>query len=307
MNVASPKAHGDKLKALLTNGSLPASDKPRVQAIILKYDAWVEAMDTAQETGSALLEKFVSLLNAYKTAVELELIFDSPENFLYRQNGQIKLANSVLEEFLPRIFDVRLVPGLGRLSGIACGPRKCFSHLSFGSPFLELDNGGVFIKTKDQDFAVSKAFTLTIQEAGAGEGGYNKQVSVSYFASEIKTNLDKTMFQEANATAGELKAAVPGARYVLLCEWLDMAPIDTKLTPIDEVVILRKAKRLSSNVRDQFSTAAGRQSARPAYVKHLEDHPLSVDSFKRLIFHLQDVFPNEPSQTETTILQRGYF
>ena len=30
-------------------------------------------------------------------------------------------------------------------------------------------------------------------------------IPISYFATEIKTNLDKTMFQEAAATAGELK------------------------------------------------------------------------------------------------------
>ena len=307
MRVERSTAHRDKLIALLRNTSLPAADKPMVEATMRQHAEWIQAMDSAAGEGKEYLSQLVSLLNEYKLRVELDLIFDSPNNFLYRQNGQIKLANSVLEEFLPRMFDSRLVPGLANLQGVQCGPKKCFSHLSFGSPVLPLNTGGVFLKTKDQDFAVTKNYHLTITDSENGHSTYNKQVAVSYFASEIKTNLDKTMFQEANATAGELKAGVPGARYILLCEWLDMAPIDTKLTPIDEVIILRKAKRLPSNVRDQYSTAEGRKAARTQYANYLANHPIHPESFQRLLLHLNEVFPIETGSTESSVLHRGYF
>ena len=53
------------------------------------------------------------------------------------------------------------------------------------------------------------------------------------------------MFQEACATAHDVKAAVSGASYYLLCEWLDMTPLSTAPTDIDEILLLRKAKRIN--------------------------------------------------------------
>lgn len=74
---------------------------------------------------------------------------------------------------------------------------------------------------------------------------------------ELKTNLDKTMYQEASATAHDIKLAVTGAKYYLLCDFLDMTPISTATTDIDEILIVRKAKRINSNIRKEFSTYAG--------------------------------------------------
>ena len=130
---------------------------------------------------------------------------------------------------------------------------------------------------------------------------------VSHFATEIKTNLDKTMFQEASQTAAELKRAVPGSRYILLCEFLDMTPITTKLTSIDEVIVLRKAKRLASNVRAEFATAAGRKRARDTYVAFLNKNPLREACFQRFVGHLNDCFPEKEEDAEDVVLGRGYF
>lgn len=63
---------------------------------------------------------------------------------------------------------------------------------------------------------------------------------------ELKTNLDKTMFQEASATAHDVKQAVPDAKYYLLCDFFDMTPISTATTDIDDILITRKAKHLSA-------------------------------------------------------------
>jgi len=50
------------------------------------------------------VQKLVDATNRYKMFIELELIFDSPEDFLYRQKGQLKLNNTILEEFLPQLM-----------------------------------------------------------------------------------------------------------------------------------------------------------------------------------------------------------
>lgn len=300
-------AHGSKLSALLTNAKLPEPDRDSVREAIEKYREWVRFLSSIDETGDQLLVAMCNSLNKYKNFIDLELIFNSSGDFLYRQNGQLKLSNSILEEFISYLFDERLVPGFSRLSNTICGPRSSFSGLSFGSPLLGLNTGGVIIKKKDQDFSVAKKHKLTITNIPGDDSSFSEEFFVSHFATEIKTNLDKTMFQEASQTAGELKRAVPGAKYILLCEYLDMTPINTKLTSIDEVIVLRKAKRLPSNIRKDFSSHAGRVSSLSTYREFIHANPINFLSLKRFTDHLNECFPSRENDSEDSILSRGYF
>jgi hypothetical protein len=97
---------------------------------------------------------------------------------------------------------------------------------------------------------------------------------------------------------------VPAAKYYLLCEWLDMTPISTFTTAIDEIMILRKCKRLPANIRNQFNTRKGRKNNREIYVNYLQAHPLSADTFARFVSHVYRLFRND---TEDNVLARGYF
>ncbi|MGP0151533.1 Bpu10I family restriction endonuclease [Pantoea ananatis] len=307
MQVERPQTHGNKLKALKNNTNLPKDDISRVQEAIERYDQWVKDLNGCKLEGDELLIFFTDSLNNYKNFIDLSLIYDSEGSFLYRQNGQLKLSNSILEEFLPYLFDARLVPGFNKIKQLICGPQSSFAGLSFGSPVLDLSNGGVVIKKKDQDFSVAKTHKITISNVPNDKEIFSANFCVSHFATEIKTNLDKTMFQEASQTSNELKLSVPGSRYLLLCEYLDMKPITTKLTSIDEVIVLRKAKRLPSNVRSAFSTSDGRKTARAEYKKFLESNPFHFDSFQRFIHHLNDCFPDSYDEDTNAILNRGYF
>ena len=114
------------------------------------------------------------------------------------------------------------------------------------------------------------------------------------------------MFQEASATAHDVKLAVTGSKYYLLCDFLDMTPISTATTDIDEILIVRKAKRISSNVRKEFSTYEGRQKHRAWYTSYLTEHPYSADVFKRFIEHIFSQMKNE-SLIEESVLDIGYF
>ncbi len=304
-----PAPHGMKLEALLRNKKLPATDRPRVAEARRRYRQWLASLNSACGEGNALLEVFVAATNAYKRFIELDLIFKSAEDFLYRQKGQLKLDNTILEEFLPRLVDERLVPGVRGIGHIIKGPQACFSGFYMGPIASPLNDGGIFIKTKNQDFTVGrKVFVRASKEESFSEpSSLDTTLNVAYFAAELKTNLDKTMFQEAEATARELKQAVLGAVYVLLCEWLDMPPIDTRVTSVDEVIILRKAKRLSSGIRAGFDTHSGRVRQLRTFQSHLDDHPLSVDSFARLVQKLRNAFPEVATPDEGAVLTRGYF
>ena len=112
--------------------------------------------------------------------------------------------------------------------------------------------------------------------------------------------------QEACATANDVKSSVSGARYYLLCEWLDMTPLSTAPTDIDEVIILRKAKRLSSNVRSKFGSAVGRQKHRDQYVGFLTKNPICQAMICRLVEHIRELMLNE-APIEDDVLKTGYF
>jgi hypothetical protein len=159
------------------------------------------------------------------------------------------------------LVDPRIIPELEGTEYYA-GPKNAFSAVYFtASLALPLKGGGLEIRTKDHDFTVGRSVYVqaSFDKSFPAEDTLTRDTYLAFLAAECKTNLDKTMFQEAAATAHDLKTAVVGARYYVLCEWLDMTPISTATTDIDEVIILR-GKRLPSARREKHATAAvGRQ------------------------------------------------
>lgn len=299
-----PAPHGDKLRALVLNEKLPVEDRLPLTQAIQHYERWLRELHQVQGTPSDAIAQMVSLLNAYKRHIEVDLIFDSDKDFLYRQKGQLKLDNTIIEEFLPILVTTAFGNRLQSYE-LSFGPIRCFSGIRFESGITRVEpGGGMRLREKDHDFAIGKKlFIRTSHQADLREG-VTGETHIAYVAAECKTNLDKTMFQEAAATALDVKAAVPGASYYLLCEWLDMTPINTSTTAIDEIIILRKAKRLPSNIRAHFNTVAGRQANRRTFIEHLHSHPLSVDTFTRFLHHIRRMTGEDE---EDDVLARGFF
>lgn len=302
--------HLDKLVELQKNDKLPSGDQESVLECRARYEQWNKSMRECELEGDARVGALVDAVNEYKRFVELELIWDSEDDFLFRQRGQIKLDNSIIEEFLPHLVDPRIIPPLeGRI--YETGPQTTFSSAYFvtaltGSENTDPDVPGLELRTKNQDFTVSRAAYLqaSFDPAFADNPGVRK-VHLAYLAAECKTNLDKTMFQEAAATARDVKMAMPGSRYFLVCEWLDMTPVNTRVTDIDEVLILR-GKRIASNRRKSFSSAASRKRERAWYEDFLLSHPMRARSVLRFVTHLRGMF-YEADTEETTVVERGYF
>jgi hypothetical protein len=244
------------------------------------------------------------LFNQYKLYLDLNIIFDSQQDFLYRQKGQLKLDNTVIEEFLPHF--IRMVLGSNvEQYNLTFGPKTCFSSIYFASTVTASQaGGGLRLRQKDHDFVLSRPLYIQAAHNSQFSNSVVETTNIAYLALECKTNLDKTMFQEAAASALDLKTSVPTAKYYLLCEWLDMTPINSSITAIDEVIILRKAKRLSSTIRDKFSTYAGRQAYRAEMQQHLVSNPFSVEMFTRIANHIARLFEDS---SEDTILNQGHF
>ncbi len=268
---------------------------------------WIKALDAARGTSSEVISTMVRLLNEYRNYIDIDLVFDSDDDFLYRQKGQLKLDNSVIEEFLPRLIGhPTVLPELVPLQ-LVLGPTASFSATYFNSSLdAPPPGGGLAIKTKNQDFSIAKPLFLKASHNADFSDSVMQQTYISYVAAECKTNLDKTMFQEACATAHDTKSAVAGAHYYLLCEWLDMSPQSTAPTDIDEIIILRKAKRLNSNVRANYSLASKRKQRRGEYLAFLEANPFRAEMFERFLGHIRELIRNE-QPVETSVLHTGYF
>lgn len=302
--------HGEKIVSAIQSNKMPVKDVPRLEMALQRYDEWIEKLKGINaETVDELVEKLVTELNTYKNYIDINLIFDSEEDFLYRQKGQLKLDNTVIEEFMP-IFVKKCVEKVEENCDIEISSQiPTFSSVYFASSLSNPNiGGGINIKTKDQDFSMSRKLYLqsSYDPQFNPEKTVKPETHLGYVLAEMKTNLDKTMFQEASATAHDIKQAVTGAKYYLLCDYLDMTPISTTTTDIDEILILRKAKRISSNIRKEFSTKIGREKWRPWYTEYLMNNPYSVDMFKRFINHIFSQMSNE-ELIEESVLEVGYF
>lgn len=162
------------------------------------------------------------------------------------------------------------------------------------------------MRTKDQDFILGKRlYMMTSFDKKFGESEIVES-HLGYVCAECKTNLDKTMFQEAVATSRDLKIAVPSSLYFLVCEFLDMTPVSITSTQIDDVLIVRKAKRISSNVRQEYRSAEARRKHRQAYVNFLESAQYCADVFQRMIDKIQAVVDDTDPQADR-VLKQGHF
>ncbi|MCL1472241.1 Bpu10I family restriction endonuclease [Argonema antarcticum] len=299
--------HYDKLQKLLSNQKLPQADKESVQNTIAKYREWIKSMDGITSEGDEKVKALVNTLNDYKTFVEVELIWDSEADFLYRQRGQLKLDNSILEEFLPRLVDPAIIPALKGQIYIT-GPRTTFAGAYFTTTLTAPQKGaGLQIRKKNQDFTVGRTAYLksSFDEKFPANDTVTLKIYFAFLAAECKTNLDSTMFPGLLGTARDLKMAFPGSRYYILCEWLDMPPISTADTNIDEVIILR-GKRLASDVRNKFAKSSDRKKQRNSHREFLLSNPIREDRVLRFVNHMRNLFGATVLQ-EDEVLARGYF
>jgi hypothetical protein len=124
-----------------------------------------------------------------------------------------------------------------------------------------------------------------LREAEATAKG---RFSLAVLSAEIKVNLDKTMFQEAAGTAARLKQGCPVARYFILAEYLDMTPEDCRLTAIDNVYLLRKARRLPFDKRGDAAQIAALHRNFPISADVIWQFTRQIQTFVDAIWYKPD-------------------
>lgn len=245
--------HLNKLNAALENPKCER-DQSLIKEAIELYHEWIEKLDSLSSRGKERVKEMVELLNWYKDEFEVEMIMKRGTSFLKRQKGQLKLDNSILEEFFIRLIHPDIIDGLENLENLVIGPENAFMSLAFiPQSFKQLGKKpNVAIKTKDQDFVIGTRifYKFSPNESFTVKDTTTGSLTLAILAAECKVNLDKTMFQEAAGTAERLKHGCPVAKYFVLVEYLDMEPEDCRLTKIDNVFLLRHARRLPFEKRN---------------------------------------------------------
>ncbi len=247
--------HKAKLVAAIKNPKCNDKDKEILMEAQSAYENWVKEMDKITSSGKQRVIELTNLLNQYKDQLEVELIIKSASPFIIRQKGQLKLDSSVIEEFLIRIVDPKILDGLPNFE-LCVGPQTSFMSLAFTPASIQelCERPCVEIKEKDTDFTLGKSIFYKFSSDPSFEKHHTESgtLNLAVLAAECKVNLDKTMFQEAAGTAARLKQGCPMSRYYVLVEYLDMEPEDCRLTAVDNVFLIRHAKRLPFGKRNEY-------------------------------------------------------
>ena len=193
-----------------------------------------------------------------------------------------------MEEFLIHLIDRRILAALPPFD-LEVGPRTAFMTFSFRPTSINDLRGkpNIVIKAKDQDFTLGRTLHYKMSpddefpKAETTEG----ELFLSVLSAEVKVNYDKTMFQECCGTASRLKQGCPSAKYFVLVEFLDMEAEDSRLTDIDNVFLLRHAKRLPSDKRSILATVEKQHKDFPIDGEIIYRFVQEIESFLESVWH----------------------
>ncbi|WP_448138035.1 Bpu10I family restriction endonuclease [Sphingobacterium siyangense] len=273
-----PKPHRDKLLAAINNPKA-VKDKDLLNEALNGYNSFIDSLSSLTSKGEKRIDEMIDHLNSYKDFLEVELIAKKGSDFIKRQKGQLKLDNSIMEEFLIYLVNKDIIDGVP--DEIEFGSNTAFMSMSFRPSSIQnlLKKPEIVLKEKDQDFTLGK--TLFYQFSP--DSNFNEKITLSgklflsVFATEVKVNYDKTMFQECAGTASRLKLGCPLSKYYCLVEYLDMQPEDVTLTDIDNVYLLRKTKRLPFEKRSKYEEVRAQH----------KDYPIDKSVLKAYINEMQ--------------------
>lgn len=290
--------HREKLIAAIDNPKAKA-DRDLLLEALKYYETWSKKLISLSTKGSDRIKDMTGLLNEYKDYIEVELIAKQGSDFLKRQKGQLKLDNSIMEEFLIHLVNPNIIENFPAFE-LETGPQTAFMSFAFRpSSINNLDEKPEFvIKLKDQDFTVGKSvyYKFSSDVDFKPSKTVNGKIFLAVLAAECKVNFDKTMFQECAGTASRLKQGCLIAKYFTLVEFLDMQPEDVRLTDIDNVFLLRKCKRLPADKRSVY---------REVRDQH-KDYPISHEVISMFAKEIQG-FVNATWYDPDEALRRGSF
>ena len=204
--------------------------------IISNYYEYLKANTSLIGFEEVTVRKRVDLLNTY-----YNFFFENGYDNVFP--SQSKFRPTILEEFMFLLFRDYvdyLRNEYGDSEGvIGSGAAKAYTNLYFSSRNFEsfVKEPSIEINLKDQDFAIYRAFQLTIN-------GVTKDVRIPVVSVENKTYIDKTMLEGIIATAEKIKTGNPYSLFIAVTENYDVdLKVDPAYSRIDQIYVLRKSKR----------------------------------------------------------------
>ena len=229
MNFGYYNVHGlnifNKLKNTKNNNIL--------NDIFIEYKKWRNSNEKIKGIDYNAVDKKVRLLNEYK-----DFLYSVGIDRIFR--AQSKINSTVIEEFLYFLF--KDIPELSD-DMILLGPAKTYLDLSFAPRNLNdfIKNPGVYIKSKNQDFTISKEIFCTFSNIELKE---EYKIIVPAVSIECKSYIPITMFDQAAYEAERLKEGNPYSLFIIIAEQNALkSDVNLKHTKVDEIFILRKQKR----------------------------------------------------------------
>lgn len=225
----------------------------------------------------AAVEELTEYLNAYRN-ISLPIL-EARDN-----SGQENLRSTILEEFFQLLlFPLTESVRLSHPIALTLGKANSYVSLTFtpGSFTALFNDPYPNIHTKDQDFVLGCAMTLSSSIKGSESGTPSNiaEVVVPVVAIECKTYIERNMLDSCAGTAKRLKAAMPYCLYIVASEYMKMDDAYPELTDIDELFILAKA----SNAERLRFRSEGRSP-------HLISADLISDIFEMVSSHLNKIW-----------------
>lgn len=214
------------------------SKYPKVLDEVKKmYLEWKDKSTRLNSEDNNELKEKVRLLNDYKNYIDS---LTEKGNFKL----QDKVASSVIEEFLFHLFkDIPEIRSNLENGLVFVGQVKAYTDLSFAPKnFIDfINNPGVYINRKNQDFTISKRIKCIFE---TNKNKETAEITVPAVAIECKTFIPSTMLGQSSYEAQRLKQGNPYALYIIVAEQNALSEtVSLKNLPIDEIFILRKQKR----------------------------------------------------------------
>lgn len=227
--------HASNIVAKLHSPKLDAGQKRVLDIVVQAYNHYISSNLGLIGFTEEIVRQRVGLLNEY---------YNTFHPYYNTFSSQGKLRSTILEEFLYLLFK-DLVDYYKRQFDdtedvLKLGSVKAFSNFFVHTPGIKafIHSACVNVNLKDQDFAIYRPLDININ-------GKKYTINIPALAVEVKTYLDKTMYEGAVATAEKIKTGNPFTKFFVVTETYDVSfDVDPSYSRIDQIFVLRKSKRM---------------------------------------------------------------
>lgn len=252
--------HANNICVKLHAKDLTVAQQKALEIIVPGYVRYITANLNLVGFSEDVVRQRVALLNDYYSTFY-------PYNNTF--SAQSKLRSTIMEEFLYILFKDFVAHYKHEFNDtkdlLRLGSAKAYTSL-----YLKSKDGKTYVQSveagmnqKDQDFAIYRPVSIIVD-------GKEHVINMPALAIEVKTYLDKTMYEGVVATAEKIKSGNPYTKFFVVTETYDVSfDVDPPLSRIDQIFVLRKSKRVKGSMPPPIVSEVVESIVRQA-ARHME-------------------------------------